>query len=51
MEKLQTHRKFYEELIQLNINRLSQEEYSDAVSFLYNKYFPTKEKGDTNASK
>ena len=51
MEKIKTHQKFYEDLIQLNVSILSQEEYIDAVFFLYNKHFPKKEEGGKNATK
>ena len=40
------HRKFYEELLDLNIKKLTQEEYKDAVSFLYARYFLTSSKND-----
>ena len=40
------HRKFYEELLDLNISKLTQEEYKDAVSFLYARYFLTSSKND-----
>ena len=51
MEKIKTHQKFYEDLIQLNVSILSQEEYKDAVFILYNKHFPKKEEGVKNATK
>ena len=49
--EIKTHQKFYEDLIQLNVSILSQEEYKDAVFFLYNKHFPKKEEGVKNATK
>ena len=40
------HKTFYEELLDLKISKHPQEEYKDAVSFLYHRYFLTSSKND-----